>query len=284
MKNIVKIILPILLISFLFSACQTTQNKYDCAVKCMDQADWDSAIEYLTDLNYENSKELLNECNMHKCADYDFLNDMSISLMKRYEKAEKTNDLGNCIEIEIVSIQKYKELEFFDKELQRIALSYIEGVEIEKESLTENDGEKQLKKEEGYVKRLNALKELTDEYNFLSDNIEYRAAYYNKVDEANKNYKALKAIEEDIGKQLKDGLVADYVDEYTARIRLKNNTKYAYDLTVYFTFYNKKGTIVETTTEYYDNVKAGKSVNLDFYFPEGAETFDWYTEELIRWL
>lgn len=282
MKNIVKIVLPILLISFLFSACQTTQNKYDRAVKYMEQSDWDSAIEYLTDLNYENSKELLKECNMHKCADYDFLNDMSISLMKRYDKAEKTNDLENCIEIELVSIQKYKESEFFDKELQRIALSYIEGVETEKESLTENDSEKQLKKEEGYVKRLNALKELTDKYNFLSDNIEYRAAYYNKVDEANENYTALKAIEEDIGKQFKDGLVADYVDEYTARIKLKNNTKYAYDLTIYFTFYNEKGTIVETTTEYYDNVKAGKSVNLDFYFPEEAETFDWYTEEFIR--
>lgn len=282
MKKIVKIVFLMLLIVFVFSACQTTQGRYDSAIESMKQEQWDEAIECLTDLNYQDSEALLKECNMHKCSDYEFLDVMSESLMNRYEKAEKTNDLETCIEIELTSLLKFKNADFYDKELQSLALSYIEGVEIEKQSLTEKDGSKQLKKEEGYVKRLNALKQLTDKYGFLSDNVEYRASYYNVVDKANENYKALKVIEEDISKQLNNGLEADYVDDYTSCIKLKNNTEYNYDLTMYFVFYDKNGTIIDSTTEYYENIKAGKNVNLDFYCPENAESFDWYTEELVR--
>lgn len=220
---------------------------------------------------------------MHIHSDYDFLDAMSVSLMKRYDKAEKTDDLEKCIEIEIASLNEFKNADFYDENLKKLALAYIEGVETEKESLTQEDGEKQIKKQEGYVKRLNALKSLTDEYGLLKDNVDYIATYYNNVEKENEKFIAFKEIENDLEKQFVDKeITSDYVNDYTQRLVLKNNTQYDYDLIMYFTFYDKKGTIVDTTSEYYDNVEAGKKVNLDFYFPENASTFKFYTEEYIR--
>lgn len=282
MKRFLSVIICVIIITTLFSACQSSESKYSAGLEAMNNENWDMAIEYFTDLNYEDSEDLLEKCKtekgMHEKSDYDFLNTMSESIMKRYEKAENGGTVEDCVDLEIEMLGKFKNAEFFDKDLQALALSYIEGLEIEKESITLDQGFQQLRKQEGTAKRFATLKSLTDNYGLLEDNVDYRTNYYNKAEIEFSNYNALKAIEEDISKQF-EGLVSEYVDYYTERIVLKNNTEYDYDMYMHFTFYDKNGTIIDTYEAFYENIKNGKKYNLDFYWPENAETFDWYTEE-----
>lgn len=260
-------------------------SQYNKGVKSMKNNDWDDAIKYFSDIQYKDSSVLLEKCKkekgMHENSDYDFLETMSKSIMKRYEASEENDDREKCIEIELEMIGDFKNKTFYDLELKQLADDYIDGVEIEKKSLTETDGNKQLKYYEGHAKRFKTLKKLTDNYGLLNDNIDYKTNYYNQADKEIEYYTAYKEIEADLKEQFGENVLCDYVDDVTSRIRIKNNTKYDYDMTIHFVFYDGDDTIVETNEVYYEDIKAGKKYNLDFYFPINAESFDYYTEEYI---
>ncbi|MDE6111765.1 MAG: hypothetical protein K2F65_07610 [Eubacterium sp.] len=282
-KKSTSIIIILCVLFTLLCACSSKANKYDDALIAMNNEEWDIAISLLTGLEYEDSQELLEGCikekGMHEKADYEFLEAIGESVMKRYQKSENGDSIESCINIELEILSKFKEAEFYDEELRILALEYISGVELQKKSLSESNGGQQLPKEEGYVKRLNALKKLTDNYGLLEDNVDYKATYYNKVDDANKEYEALKAIENDLSLFFDKLESSDWIDETTQRIVIKNNTKYDYDMKIFFTYYDKNGVILDTWTGYYENIKSKTKYNIDFYYPLYAVQWNYYTEE-----
>ena len=262
------------------------EEKYNTGVEAMNSGDWEAAIACFSELDYQDSKDLLDKCitekGMHEKSDYTFLEAMGESLMKRYEMSEKTDDAQKCVETELEMIAKYKEAEFYDSELQKLAVSYIEGVEIEKQSFSEEYGHMQLKYYEGHAKRFEALKKLTDNYDFLADNVDYKVNYYNKADEEISAYTAIQEIEADLDKQIGENTECEWLDDVNCRIQICNNTKYNYDMLMHFIFKDVDGAITYTNDMYYEDIQAGTKYNLDFYFPENADSVEWYTEEYIK--
>lgn len=261
------------------------ESEYKQGVEAMDNGEWDIAIQCFSDIEYKDSEELLEICKkekgMHENADYAFLEAIGESVMERYEVAEETNNTEKCIEIELEILGGFKDKTFYDNDLKKLAISYIDGVELEKQSLSEEDGHVQLKYHEGHAKRFEALKLLTDNYGLLNDNIDYKTTYYNQADKEIEYYYALKEVEADLQNQYGDNVNISYVNEVTSRIQIKNNTKYDYDMIMHFIFYDINGTIIDTNDYYYKDIKAGKNYNLDFYFPPDTESFDFYAEEYI---
>lgn len=259
------------------------KTKYNLGVEAMNNGSWDEAIEFLSDLDYENSNELLKKCikekGMNENSDYKFLKAISTSILKRYAKSKDNSGLESCVNYELQMLDKYRNENFYDNRLKELSSDYLKGLDMEKESITLPKGEQQLKKYEGTSIRFNTLKALTDEYNLLKDNDEYMSEYYSKAEKQEKEYKMLKAIEADLNKQFGDDLKADFVDESTCRISFYNHTEYTFNMLMFFTFYDKKDTIIDTREEYYENIKGKTKYNFDFYFPINAERFEYYTEE-----
>lgn len=268
---------------FILSSCSSAESKYNNGVEAMNNGEWDNAIEYFSDVDYNNSKELLEKCitekGMHENSDYLFLETMAESLMKRYEDSKNIDDAEILAETELEMISEFKDKPFYDKELKELALVYIEGVENEKNSFSAENGRKQLKYYEGHAKRFEVLKKLTDNYDFLKDNSDYKANYYNKAETEMEYLTAFKEIESDLDKQQFD---AYYVDDITCRIEIQNNTKYNYNMMVHFTFYDSKGAVAGTFENYYEDIISGKKYNLDFYPQTNFSTFDYYTEEYVE--
>lgn len=264
------------------SGCSNPSKTYEQAKTAMSEEKWDEAIGLFDTISdYEDSKKLSQDCKIekekHEKADYDFLDTMTEAVMTRYKKSQNDESLEICISYDLTTLSKYKEAEFYDKELQKLALEYISGVELQKESLTTELGQRQMKNYEGKVKRFNALKSLTDNYGLLKDNVDYQVNYYNEADKLSQEYEAFKEIEA----TLQDIFAtAEPVDYSTARVTYNNTTNHNFDMFIYFTFKNEAGEILTSTEEYY-KIHAQSTNKLDFYVPEDTFSWDYYTEEYI---
>lgn len=269
------------------SSIVTDEEQYNKGLNALDNSEWDTAISVFGDIDYKDSKELLEkakrEKGMHENADYDFLDAISEAVMKRYEVSQKTNDLEKCLSYETEMLSGFKDKSFYDENLKNLALDYISGVEMEKESLSLDEGSQQLKLYEGKAKRFETLVKLTDNYGLLADNVDYKVNYYNQAEERTQKYNALKEIEEDLGNQLVgDNVRCEFIDDYTGRLYIVNHTSYTYDLKMHFIHYDENNNIIETFTKTYSDVEAGCGYNLDFYFPMESANVKWYTEEYIK--
>lgn len=269
------------------SSIVTDEEQYNKGLNALDNSEWDTAISVFGDIDYKDSKELLEkakrEKGMHENADYDFLDAISEAVMKRYEVSQKTSDLEKCLSYETEMLSGFKDKSFYDENLKNLALDYISGVEMEKESLSLDEGSQQLKLYEGKAKRFETLVKLTDNYGLLADNVDYKVNYYNQAEERTQKYNALKEIEEDLGNQLVgDNVRCEFIDDYTGRLYIVNHTSYTYDLKMHFIHYDENNNIIETFTKTYSDVEAGCGYNLDFYFPMESANVKWYTEEYIK--
>ena len=264
------------------SSCATKESRYNSGKEAMSSNNWDEAIECFSGNDYENSEELLSEAvkekGMNEKSDSAFLKDMGVSLMKRYEKSEQKSTFDKTYPfIELTQIGKYKNADFYDPELKKLAGDYINGVELEIESFEKDVNYDQLKYYEGHAKRFKTLKALTDNYGFLKNNVDYMVNYYNMAEKEEKRYSAYKAVLEDLEKQFNKNPTAKNIENtlYYA-IKIKNNTKYTYDMEVSYIFYDINECIVGTDTVNYYNIIAGRSYDLNVDFPVNANTYDIY--------
>lgn len=284
MKKAVSILAMTLCIVFLFSSCQSAEKKYNDGVEAMNAKNWDEAISCFSDLKYEDSENLLATCKkekgMNEKADYRFINDLSKAVMKRHDLSMQNKDIEICIDYELNALSKYKDEDFYDKDLKALAVKYINGVQLQKDALSEVEGGQQIKHYQGFAERLTALKSITDKYGLLKDNEDYIATYYNYADKAVEKYEAIKAIEKDLD-QLKN-VDSDYVNDFTQRFVLKNHTKYSYDLSMSFTFYNSQKIAIDQYSTIYENIEPNQTRYLDFYWPSDAVSFNWASEEYLR--
>lgn len=274
-----KYALAICLLCVCLVGCSNPKNIYEEATKAMNAEQWDQAIELFSSISdYEDSEQLIAKCQeekgKHEKADYEFLDTMAEVIMSRYEKSQQGESIETCVSYDLAALNKYKDAEFYDQELKELALQYIEGDELQLEALSEKVGHQQYKNYEGIVRRYTALKEMTDNYGLLKDNIDYQVNYYDEVDDVVSERDAYIEISE-TNKDLLSTI--EYVDQYTNRVTYQNITDHDFELYLYFTFYNTSGSVIETTVEYY--LIYGQTTNqLDFYVPEGACTVDYAGE------
>lgn len=243
--------------------------KYALGTEAYDLSDWDNAIEYFTDLKYLDSEDLFNnsirEKGMSENADYEFIQAIEDSVNNRQVMIEKGASLSEIVDAELYRLGTFKDKVFYDKDLDKLAESYITGLDVQKDALSKKYSEYQIMWYEGMVQRYETLCSLNEDYGAFSDDARFIDTYKTQLDE-NINYlDALKTIDADLVSQL-DGVEFKYVNSYTMSAMYTNNTKYDFDITFYFTFY-KDEVRVDETTDYFQNIKAGEKNDLSFYIP-----------------
>lgn len=257
------------------------QCKYELGVASIEQSDWDSAITYLTDLDYQDSVGLLSMCireqGMRDNADNSFLNAVEEAVHNRMEQATNGEDVLSIINSELSRLESFEGQTFFDADLGALALQYIEGVRTQKEALNEKYSQQQIMLQEGLVNRYEALCALHEQYGIFSDDNDFQNNYVAQLDTQRDRLEALKAIDADLVEQL-EGVMFNYVDSYTIMAPYTNNTEYDFDIYFYFIYYGASGVRVDESTEYFSNIKAGSQNELRFYYPEDIYTAQGGTE------
>ena len=158
-KSKARLLIPLLLIVFALTGCSST--KYQDAVVKMEQGDyqaalsifdsisnykdasgkadecryelgsdaiasgeWDTAINYLTDLDYKNSPDLLAQAmdakGMSENADNDFLSALESAVTDRINSVNNENyDNKTIVNAELAYVEKYTDATFYDENLRQ---------------------------------------------------------------------------------------------------------------------------------------------------------------------
>lgn len=253
--------------------------KYNIGKNAYEQGEWATAVEYLSGLNHADSESLLSvaekEKGMSENADYAFLADLETSILYRMKETNTTAFII-LVNTELAYVEKYEKSDFYDKELQKLAKQYIEGLNLQKKSVDqENTYEQDLLRLEGLVKRFEALSKLYNNYDFLKDNAEFVGTYVSQLDYWKNYYNGYVEIEKDINKQVAkhDEAKGDYLwnanrSTSTLESEWVNNTKYTYTITFDLSFYDSNGTKYATGTKTMTNIAPGQSYVISVYVPD----------------
>lgn len=249
------------------------QCNYELGVQAMEESDWNTAISYFKNNSYENSQELLSECKkekgMHEKSDYDFLNDVAVSVKERFSRPDGTaySDLVNG---ELAHLDKYRNAEFYDDRLKELADMYLKGLDEQKSVAGQVlYADEQIMWQTGRVDRLTALNSLYEEYNLLQDDEEFVAAYILSFDEDRKLLDAYNDIENDLMSQVgenSENLKASF-DGTDVTLEFTNNTPHEYSIGADFTFYDSNGTVNSQNSITTPIIKPGSTYNLTVYVP-----------------
>ncbi len=317
-KSKIKLLLPLILIPLILTGCNST--KYQDAVDKMDQGDyqaaleifddmpnyedssdkasecryqlgieaiasedWELAIEYLSNLDYEDSADLLEkatrEKGMSENADNEFLSALETSILDRIDSVSNENyDNKTIINTELVYVEEYKDATFFDENLKELAIKYIDGLNMQKEALgNENFSEVQIEWQRGIVARYEVLRDLYEQYDFLSDNTDFVAIYVSACEDQENLLRAYEALDNDIAEQMNSDSFQWYIAGNQIYWTLNNNTNYTYSTTFNITLYDANDVVLDEATDYIENIPAGSSYTVSFYVsdPGKISSFDW---------
>ena len=177
-------------------------------------------------------------------------------------------------------IDKYRNATFYDPALKEIADKYINGLDIQRESL-KNDTTygQQIEWQRGIVYRFEALADLYHNYGFLEDNQEFIGTYVLQCEDQRSLLDAYDALEEDIGSQANADDFEWTLDEsnYEFFCTLKNNTKYKFSTIFKVSYYDADNVIFETEEAYIENIMPNDSYKVSLYIsePENIAGFTW---------
>jgi len=255
------------------SKSKVAECKYYLGIACMDNEEWESAIDYFKDIAYKDSLELLKHCErekgMHENSDYEFLSELEKSILDRMESANQSEvDQTQIVNKELVYIEKFKDATFYDDVLKEIAESYIYGLYVQRDALAkEYYYEYQIEWQRGMVIREDALYKLYNDYNFMTDNKDFVTVYIVDYGDSKKLLTAYETIEADLDAQLKGGGILVEWDEYRRSVSftLQNNTQYTYDTVFEFDFVDGNNTLIESDNVYIRNIKPYSSFVVTAY-------------------
>lgn len=282
-RKIILGIISIVILCFALTGCNS--NKYEKANELFENGEYQAALEIYNKLDgYEDSSEKIAICEkeigMSTHADYDFLKKLEQSILERMETTSSENfDRTSIVNTELSHLESFKDKEFYDAELKKIAEKYIKGLETQKESLSkEYEYEYQIEWQRGIVYRYEALKEAYDKYGFLKDNNKFVGTYISRYEDEKNLLEAYDAIEEDIGTQTKSEDFSWYYDDYEFYCTIKNNTDYTYSTVFEIFFYDEDNVQFDSGTAYIENIKPNSSYKVSFYLsnPNNLHEFTWY--------
>lgn len=163
-------------------------------------------------------------------ADDKFLDLLEESVSIRMENSNQ-KDYASLVNNELAILNQYRDEEFEDDAISQAASMYLEGLDKQKEALTqEHYGDYQVEWREGMALRYDALKKLYENYGFMEDNTEFVADYIMKTDDIKLVYDAMCQMTEDTGIQCEEETIEyDYdPSSYTFSMKLTNNTEHTY--------------------------------------------------------
>ena len=227
---------------------------------------------------------------MKENADYDFLSKIETSILERIETSTEENlDRAAIVNAELFYIEPFKDEKFYDENLKALALKYIEGLNIQKDSLKkEFEYEYQIGWQKGLVMRYEVLNELYENYDLLKDNSKFVAIYISGLNDEKAFLTAFEEIEMDLSSQ--KGMTDDTYWKYDGTYltcTFKNNTKYSYGTVWEITYFDANETIVGNESTLVENIKPGNSYVVSFYVPNPDETDhyafnNYYTDVKLR--
>lgn len=218
-----------------------------------------------------------------KTYDKEFISSLSKGLEARWKLTDEYDDLVSKGEIkdtdqkkfieyydkfvnaELGEVEKYKDLKFEDSKLQEAAISYINLLKTQQEGVEEMrvDFEKGLEKwNEGYQQRSKLLTSFVDDYNLtVSEEYKTQLSDFEKIsNEVKDNEK----IEEDVKKaEFKVTNSSGGWKDYEAVIKNDTDTDYEY-FNIKINLLDKDEVILESTTAYVENWKAGQKARFKF--------------------
>ncbi|WP_305152235.1 hypothetical protein [uncultured Dubosiella sp.] len=117
---------------------------FQLAEIAVSQKQYDKALEYLNENEFEGAKELKEETKKKK-VDADFIKDMAKALDERYKEYDKRKSEfskeanSSYIQKELDIIKKYADVDFYDDELEGWVKEYVEATERQFKSFEQWD-------------------------------------------------------------------------------------------------------------------------------------------------
>lgn len=288
MKKKIAVVLLLICTILCLCGCDSTEKDYNSAEKLFESGEYKEALELYSQIgDYEDSVEKIAICEkeiaMRENADYDFLEAIEKSVLGRMT-ASDNEDYANLVNTELVYLEEFQDRTFYDEKLHEVANKYIEGLYIQKDSLSESwQSEHQIKWQRGLVCREEALKELYEQYDFMKDNTEFVASYISDYEDNKSLLVAYETIDADIDGQLSSEEFQWTLDEYEMWCIVNNNTDYEFSTVYEISFYNSDGIMFESTQAYIPNIKPHSSYKVSEYISDSYQVagFEWnnyYTE------
>lgn len=199
-------------------------NAQECVVWCKyllgreayNSNDWETAASYLSDIDYQDSSAILNDC--------EYLIALEQSVTKRMT-APASTEYVTLVNTELAILEPFRNSTFFDKELQSLDQKYIKGLDLQLSSLTyDYYYEYQRDWNTGLVARYEVLNSLYEKKGFMKDNADFVGEYVKQLSYQQHWLEAFNALEADGHEELDAKCTSSYVEFY-----LKNNTEYTSD-------------------------------------------------------
>jgi hypothetical protein len=160
---------------------------------------------------------------------------------------------------------KFQKLYFLDKNLQKIARSYLEGVYLQWMAL---DGAGNCSDAAGWAKgeylRLQAVKDLYQQYGFLADDLALADHYMGGLDAARAQHQIHSSLRTQLSGKTEGSADTALTAVYT------NDSGYAFNVTFIFTFYRENEQVAQTTA----TMAAGKGQEKTIRGKKPAEEYD----------
>ena len=228
---------------------------YSVAMNKMESGAYEAAATIFDSMrDYSEADFYYQECQKHIYADYDFLEALESSILKRQDLVDKNTDYKTLTKTELAFLEEFAEKEFYDKRLKNYAANYIKGLNTQKEALELEYIYYTIKWREGQIERFTALNSLYNNYDLLANDKEFVATYVGETERLKRELAAFEAIYKDVEAQI-DALEKAKVVSKKTQIPVQNNTTYEYDLSVTLVYYDKNRDLLdEGTAVVYDIV------------------------------
>ena len=228
-------------------------NAQECVVWCKyllgreayNSNDWETAASYLSDIDYQDSSAILNDC--------EYLIALEQSVTKRMT-APASTEYVTLVNTELAILEPFRNSTFFDKELQSLDQKYIKGLDLQLSSLTyDYYYEYQRDWNTGLVARYEVLNSLYEKKGFMKDNADFVGEYVKQLSYQQHWLEAFNALEADGHEELDAKCTSSYVEFY-----LKNNTEYTSDQVFDVVFWEdaEHARILDTVTTTVTNIGA----------------------------
>lgn len=213
-------------------------------------------------------------------SDSAFLSAIETSVLDRMttsaeDKTDK-NDYLLIVNKELAYLQEFETAEFSDSQLADIAKKYIDGLNLQKEALSAaHVWEAQVKWQEGRVYRLEALKALYNDYDFLADNKDFVAAYILTYDQEASRLRALNSLEDDIGTQLESDSLHVYWSDHDCCFDFWNNTAYQFSSVFEIKIFDRNKNLIEQQECEVNDIRPDTGYTVSIYLEKPWEADSW---------
>lgn len=227
---------------------------------------------------------LLCSCSSEKTSSTDeaFLAAIEASVLDRMsttatnENDLVVNDLVVVVNKELAYLQEYSSTEFTDEQLGHVAAKYLEGLNRQKAALSmAHAWESQIGWQEGFVYRLEALKTLYDEYDFLTDNKDFVATYILTYDRESARLRAYYSLEDDIGSQMEPESIKVYWSDHDCCFDFWNNTAYQFSSVFEIKIFDRNKNLIEQTEVSVENIRPNTGYTISIYLEKPWEADTW---------